>query len=69
MLRKILMIVGGGIAYKSCMSRATRVGLQVLALTAFGVSTAVAGTITWHWAGPVTGYGAAGCFPGEDCGL
>src|ERR1051325_1962443 len=50
------------------MSRATRAGLQVLTLIALGISTAEAGTITWHWAGPVTGYIGISCPPGE-CGL
>lgn len=34
-------------------------------LLALGVSRAEAGMITWHWAGPVTGY--VGCSPGS-CG-
>jgi len=61
---------GVGIAYRACMSCATRVGLQILTLAVamvLGVSTAEAGTITWHWAGPVTGY--VGCPPGADCGF
>ena len=41
----------------------------LLSLFVVGVSRAEAGTITWHWAGPVTGYiFPFDCPPGADCG-
>jgi hypothetical protein len=39
----------------------------LLGLSLFGVSRAEAGMITWHWAGPVTGYSGESCNPGFDC--
>ena len=41
----------------------------VSAILLFGsLSTAEAGTILWHWEGPVTGY-SFNCPPGANCGL
>ena len=41
----------------------------VSSLLLLGVSRAEAGLITWHWAGPVTGYAFMfPCAPGVDCG-
>lgn len=37
-------------------------------LLSAGLSTAEAGTILWHWEGPVTGY-SFNCPPGANCGL
>lgn len=47
-----------------------RLTLVILsALLVLGASRAEAGVITWHWAGPVTGYAFTSvCAPGEDCG-
>ena len=43
--------------------------LVVLTTAELGVRNAEAATITWHWAGSVTGYAFAfPCAPGSDCG-
>ena len=39
----------------------------VSGLLGLGVSRAEAAPITWHWAGPVTGYSGLPCNPGFDC--
>jgi hypothetical protein len=39
----------------------------VLGVLLLAVPRAEAGMITWHWAGPVTGYFGVPCNPGFDC--
>src|SRR5690349_19300055 len=49
------------------MANATRLILGVLFLF-LGALKVEAGTILWHWSGPVTGYIGDGCTPGVNCG-